>query len=331
MTELRKDPVSERWVVVAPERLKRPTDFHSAQRAPRPDASCPFCAGREALTPPEVLAYRNGGAPDSPGWRVRVVPNKFPALQIDGSLARHTEGPFERVNGVGAHEVIIETPDHAKTLATMETREIEEVLHAFRKRISDLKRDERVRYVLIFKNHGHGSGATLEHAHSQLVALPVVPDVVREELDGAKRYRAAHRSCVFCDVIRHELGAGRRIVCEDGDVVALAPYASRFPFETWLLPQRHGSRFEQEPESVCAGVARAIKTVVQRLDAALESPPYNFVLHNAPPAEEVGDFFHWHIELMPRLARGGLESGTGLYINPVSPEEAANILRTVPV
>ena len=189
MPELRKDPITGRWVVVSTERQKRPNDFVLHRQTVIGREHCPFCPGHEALTPPEVLAYRqNGSPPNAPGWDLRVVPNKFPALRVEGTLDRQGEGMFDRMSGIGAHEVVIETTDHDKTFATMSEAEIAQVLWAFRDRVHDLKNDIRFRYILLFKNQGAGAGATLEHGHSQLMALPIVPNFVREELDGAKRH-----------------------------------------------------------------------------------------------------------------------------------------------
>jgi UDPglucose--hexose-1-phosphate uridylyltransferase len=331
MPELRKDPVTGRWVIISTERRKRPSDFRIEPVATLGAADCPFCAGREDLTPREVLAYRhNGSAANTPGWELRVVPNKFPALKVEGGLEREAEGMFDRMNGVGAHEVIIETPDHEKTLASMSEAEIERVLWAYRERILDLKKDIRFRYILIFKNHGAAAGATLDHPHSQLIALPIVPDFVREEIDGARRHFTAKERCVFCDILRQELATARRVILENADIVALAPYAPRFPFETWLLPRRHSSRFEDAPRHEYENLARLLKAVMGRINRALESPPYNLIIHSSPFTEDTSEFFHWHVELMPKLTRvAGFEWGTGFYINPTSPEEAAKVLRAV--
>jgi UDPglucose--hexose-1-phosphate uridylyltransferase len=282
------------------------------------------------MTPPEVLAFRqNGGAPNKPGWDLRVVPNKFPALQVEGNLDREGEGLFDRMNGIGAHEVIIETPEHKKTFSTMSEPEIERVLWAYRERVLDLKRDIRFRYILVFKNHGAPAGATLEHSHSQLIALPIVPDYVREEIEGARRHFTAKERCVFCDIIRQETAAGRRIIHENVDIVALSPYAPRFPFETWLLPRSHGARFEDAPRQQYESLARMLKTVLTRMDRALETPSYNMIIHSLPFSEQATEFYHWHVEIIPKLTRtAGFEWGTGFYINPTSPEEAAQVLRT---
>jgi UDPglucose--hexose-1-phosphate uridylyltransferase len=331
MPELRKDPVTGRWVIISTERRKRPSDFRLERPAVICEQFCPFCTGREQMTPPEVLAFRhNGSNANGPGWDLRVVPNKFPALQVEGSLDRQGEGLFDRMNGIGAHEVIIESPDHGKTLAAMSEAEIERVLWAFRERIADLKRDIRFRYILVFKNHGAAAGATLEHSHSQLIALPIVPDFVREEIEGAKQHFASKERCVFCDIIHQEVTAGKRVIHENADVVALAPYAPRFPFETWLLPRNHSARFEDAPRQVYESLARMLKIVLMRMNKALESPDYNLIIHNSPFSEpQANDYYHWHVELMPKLTRtAGFEWGTGFYINPTSPEEAAQVLRT---
>jgi UDPglucose--hexose-1-phosphate uridylyltransferase len=333
MPELRKDPVTGRWVIISTERRKRPSDFRVERHQVLRDEYCPFCTGREDLTPPEVFAYRsNGGSRNGPGWDLRVVPNKFPALQVEGGLDREGEGMFDRMNGIGAHEVIIETPDHEKTLATMSEGEIERVLSAFRERVRDLKQDRRFRYILLFKNHGGPAGATLEHSHSQLIALPIVPDFVREEVEGARHHFAHKERCVFCDIVHQELAAGQRIILENADIVALAPYAPRFPFETWLVPRRHGSRFEEAAQHEYQSLARLLKALLLRVNRALESPSYNLIVHSSPFSEETSEFYHWHLELMPRLTKvAGFEWGTGFYINPTSPEEAARVLREAKV
>jgi UDPglucose--hexose-1-phosphate uridylyltransferase len=331
MPELRKDPVTGHWVIISTDRQKRPNAFRLERPVVLGRDQCPFCPGRESLTPPEILSYRqNGGAPNSPGWEVRVVPNKFPALQVEGTLDRTGEGMFDRMNGIGAHEVIIETPDHDRTLAAMSEPEIERVLWAYRERMADLKRDIRLRYILVFKNPGGAAGATLEHTHSQLIALPIVPDFVREEIEGARRHFAAKERCVFCDILHQELTDTRRVIFENADIVALSPYAPRFPFETWLLPKRHGARFEEAARHEFESLARALKSVLQRMDRALEFPPFNLIVHTSPFSEETTDVYHWHLEIMPKLSRvAGFEWGTGFYINPTSPEEAAEVLRAV--
>ncbi|HVA64398.1 MAG TPA: galactose-1-phosphate uridylyltransferase [Terriglobales bacterium] len=333
MPELRKDPITGRWVIIASDRAKRPTDFNNTPVKPTgSQAFCPFCYGNESKTPPEILAYRSEGAPNTPGWTVRVVPNKFPALGIEGELARQGEGVYDKMNGIGAHEVIIETPNHDQTLASLPTKNIEDVLWAFRDRMLDLKKDSRFRYILIFKNHGEPAGASLEHTHSQLIALPIVPRSIREQVDGAKQYYDFKERCIYCDIIRQELETKVRVVAENEDFVTLSPYAPRFPFETWIFPKRHEAFFEQSSPRNFENLAKAIKSLLMRSDQVLDCPAYNLVLQSAPLRESHLESFHWHIEYMPRLTRiAGFEAGTGFYINPTTPEEAARYLREVVV
>ncbi len=337
MPELRKDPVTGRWVIISTDRAKRPTDF-SREPVRMKGGFCPFCPGNESKTPPEVLAYRpsgDGSPPpqrDTPGWRVRVVPNKFPALGIEGNLDRQAEGMFDRMNGVGAHEVVIETPEHNLTLANLPIKRVEDVIWAFRDRIIDLRQDKRFKYILIFKNHGEPAGASLEHPHSQLIALPIVPRQVIEELQGAKQYYTYKERCAFCDVIHQEMDAGVRIVAENADFLTISPYAPRFPFETWILPKRHESAFENSTSQSYENLARAIQNLLAKGNLVLDNPSYNFIIHTSPLQEANNDYYHWHMEFMPKLTKvAGFEWGTGFYINPTPPEEAAKFLREAPV
>jgi UDPglucose--hexose-1-phosphate uridylyltransferase len=329
LPELRKDPITGRWVIISTDRAKRPTDFIRESVEIKGNGFCPFCYGNESKTPPEILAYgRDGSGRDTPGWKVRVVPNKFPALGIEGELDRAGEGLFDRMNGIGAHEVIIETPDHRSTLATLEEKAIEDVFWAYRDRMLDLKNDKRFRYILIFKNHGEAAGASLEHTHSQLIALPIVPKRVREEVDNCKRYFTEKERCIFCDMIRQEIEEAARVISENEHFVAIAPYAPRFPFETWVLPRAHGSAFENNQSPVYASLARMMRELLRRMDATLANPAYNYMIHTSPIGEEVNDHYHWHIEVIPKLTKvAGFEWGSGFYINPTPPEESAKFLR----
>ncbi len=275
-----------------------------------------------------MLAYRNGSGANQPGWQIRVIPNKYPVLEIHGDLRREGEGLFDKMEGVGAHEVIVETPDHTKSLGELSEPEVENVLRAFRDRIWDLKRDVRLRYILLFKNHGAAAGATLEHSHSQLIALPVVPKRVMEELEGAKRYYEFKERCVYCDIIHQERRDGIRVVSESERFMVLEPYAPRFPFETWILPRQHASHFENADGSQLQDLSWVLRATLRKIDKVLERPPYNFVLHTAPVQDPGMAHYHWHIELMPKLTKvAGFEWGTGFYINPTPPEESAQFMR----
>jgi len=333
MPELRKDPVVGRWVIISTERSRRPTNFGPAIPS-QTGSFCPFCPGSEDKTPPEVYAARaNGGPPNSGGWSVRVVPNKFPALQIEGSLDRRGEGLYDKMSGVGAHEVVIECPDHGQDLADLPVEHIHSVLSAYRERIMDLHKDKRLRYVLIFKNHGAQAGATLEHTHTQLIATPIIPKSIQEELEGARRYHELKERCVFCDIIAQETAEnnGRRVVSMTESFMAIAPFAPRFPFETWILPRRHDASYQHvESPNEYAELAGILKSTLMRLNRALDRPPFNFVIHTAPVSDRNLDYYHWHIEIMPKLTNvAGFEIGSGFYINPTPPEDAAQFLREI--
>jgi UDPglucose--hexose-1-phosphate uridylyltransferase len=257
-----------------------------------------------------------------------VVPNKFPALRIEGELEPTGEGLYDRMNGVGAHEVVIETPDHRATLATLPVDAVADVLLAYRERVVDLKKDPRFEYVLVFKNHGAAAGASLEHSHSQLIATPIIPIMVSEELKGAGEYYGMKERCVWCDVVRQERRNRRRVIMEAHGFVALAPFAPRFPFETWILPTRHRSAFEETGVDELRGLAEVLGEFLRRLDRVLQRPPFNFMLHTAPLRDGPLDHFHWHLEIIPKLTNvAGYEWGSGFFINPTPPEDAAAALR----
>jgi UDPglucose--hexose-1-phosphate uridylyltransferase len=326
--ELRKDPVVGRWVIISTERGLRPSDF-TPEAVQLRTSNCVFCGGNEDKTPPEILAGRAPGSPEnSPGWSYRVVANKFPALRIEGDLEPEGEGMFDRMNGVGAHEVVIETPDHRASLATMPLDAVAEVLVAYRERVRDLKKDPRFEYVLVFKNYGEAAGASLEHPHSQLIATPVIPVMVTEELEGSARYWARKERCVWCDIVRQERRAGHRVILESNGFIALAPFAPRFPFEAWILPTRHRSAFEESEIDDLRGCASVLQEFLVRLKRVLNEPPFNFMLHTAPLRDGSLEHFHWHLEVIPKLTRvAGFEWGTGFFINPIPPEDAAQSLR----
>ena len=329
MPELRKDPVTGRWVIIASDRGMRPSDFIREHVVPHESHTCPFCPGNEHKTPPEILAYRPGGGPaNGPGWTLRVVSNKFPALRVEGELNRQGEGLYDRMNGIGAHEVLIETPDHMLTLGELPEKQIADILWAFRDRVLDLKRDFRLVYIIIFKNHGEAAGASLEHPHSQLIALPVVPKRAKEEMDGARRYFDYKERCIFCDIIRQELETTARVILETDHYLVLSPYASRFPFETWIIPKRHSAHFEATEPASIQNLGWVERAVMRKIDKVLERPAYNMMIHSAPIQEGEMAHYHWHIEIIPKLTRvAGFEWGTGFYINPTPPEQAAKFLR----
>jgi UDPglucose--hexose-1-phosphate uridylyltransferase len=325
--ELRKDPVTGLWVIVGTERPCVPADLRA--EPPAADVGpCPFCAGHEHETPPEVLAYRPGSdaGENGPGWRVRVVPNKFPALRIEGDIERRGHGLYDLMNGVGAHELVIESPRHDDDLTRLSLAAVEDVVHAFQERMNDLRRDARFRAIVAFKPTLGGPGRG--HPHSEVLATPTVPPDLQRELGHARSYFEYRERCLFCDILSQELDEGTRIVVESDHVVALAPFASPAPFAVWLLPRRHLPGYESVHLAERRDLARVLRTVLQRLRALLARTPIAFVLHSAPFG--VGDVghFHWHVEVLPRTTAAGRSAdGSGFPVNPLPPEDAAQMLR----
>lgn len=332
MSDLRKDPIVGRWVIIATDRAKRPQDFSRLEPV-KTGGFCPLCKGHEANTPPEILAYREPQtSPNNPGWRVRVVPNKFPALQVEGALNKRGDGIYDLMNGVGAHEVIIECPHHETSMSRLTVDNIREVLWVYRDRLVDLKRDPRLVHGLIFKNVGALAGASLEHSHSQLIVTPVVPISVWEEMTGSLEFYNYRGRCIYCDMIQQELATGSRIVLDTPNFVVFCPFASRFPFETWVLPKQHSSHYENIPRQGVEEMGTVLKTILSKLEQALDDPPYNYIIHTSPFDTKEVPHYHWHLEIIPRLTRiAGFEWGSGFYINPVLPEQAGAFLREVEV
>jgi UDPglucose--hexose-1-phosphate uridylyltransferase len=336
---MRRDIFTDRWVIVGPDEEVRPGDLKFEKFAGN-SGLCPFCQGNEAATPPEVFAVRKqGSSANGPGWSVRVVPNSRPRLRIEGELGRRAEALHDLMNGVGAHEIIVETARHDRQLHELEIDEISDVVRAYMARIVDLERDKRVRYVLIFKNSGVGAGAhSISHSISQLMALPITPRAVKTKLMIARDYFALKERCLYCDVIRQELKSGKRLIAENEDFLAFAPFASRFPFEMCVFPKLHSSAFCRMGAGQIANLSRILRDVLQKLDQCLDGPPYNLSLHDRPfPRPRAGywktieDDFHWHLEVLPHVFRvTGFEWASGFFYNPVRPEAAARYLCLTP-
>lgn len=330
MPELRKDPILGRWIIISKERGKRPTDF-IVERNVTKGGFCPLCPGNENTTPPEVLAFgRPTSTPNTPGWSLRVVPNKYPALVIEGNLDKEGDGLYDMMNGIGAHEVLIESPSHDEVFTYLPVDRIQQVFLAFRDRINDLSKDPRFRYVMIFKNFGQAAGASLEHSHSQVIALPILPRMIVSELDGSLSYYKYKERCIFCDIIRQEIRQDVRVVCQNEHFITIAPYAPRSPFEMWILPIRHSSSYASLDDQAFFSLASIFSESMRRLDRCLPGVPYNFVLHTSPLRSNPLEHFHWHFEIMPKLTSiAGFEWGSGFYINPTPPEDAAKYLQEV--
>ncbi len=332
MPELRRDPITGRWIIINNDNPRGP-DEYEVENQTKKSSTCSFCPGNEKMTPPEIIAYSNVKRDkDGAGWNLRVVPNKFPALQIEGNLDKAGVGIFDMMNGVGAHEVIIETAHHDKEIADRDDSEVKDMLWAYRDRSLDLRKDKRFKYVLIFKNYGFSAGASLEHPHSQLIALPFAPKRVLGEMDGAEKYFGYRERCVYCDMIRQELQEKDLTISENKNFISFAPFVSRFPYEAWVIPKEHFSDFAQIQVEEVNDLASILKDTLLRIKKLLKDPSYNFIVHSTPLDDLVRDDYHWHIEIMPRLTKvAGFEWGTGFYINPTPPELAAKTLREVKI
>ena len=323
MPQLRKDPVTSRWVIVNNE---NPTTHFDVTPPEKSSRICPFCPGNEAMTPSEIAVYRVKGSKDP--WQVRVVPNKFPALRIEETPNKTAVGIYDKIGGFGAHEVIVESPNHKVELADQTLENFELVLRAYRDRCADLRKDPRIRYVLLFKNYGPAAGASIEHPHSQLIALPIVPSRVQGELRGGHLHLDFTERCIFCDMIAQDDTDKRLTVLSEGGYRALCPFASRFPFETWVLPETHQPSFETLPDEELGKLAKVLHGALLRIKKSLGDPAYNFMIHTSPAGSREPESYHWHIEIIPHLTSvAGFELGTGFYVNPTPPEKAAEILR----
>ena len=328
MSEFRQDPVTGRWVIIAPGRASRPWHIDETRGRPRAE-SCPFCAGNEAMTPAEVWAERDPGTKaNAPGWRVRVVPNKYPALAGSAEWSGKNEGFYQSMNGLGVHEVIIESPDHVTNMAALSRDQFAHFLRAYRARLRALKKNRRWRYLLVYKNHGERAGATFEHVHSQLVALPFVPREAHDEISGVRRCFESSGRCIYCDIVQNESESGERLVSSSERFVALCPFAPRFGYETWILPKNHMESFEQSSDEDIAALAECSRSVIAQLNGISENASFNFVIHTAPNEESAQQRYHWHMEILPQITRAaGFEWGTGVHMNSVAPEDAARLLR----
>ncbi|MCK4993746.1 MAG: galactose-1-phosphate uridylyltransferase [Candidatus Omnitrophica bacterium] len=333
MQQLRRDPIIGRWIIVRYDDIKTPQDYYSeAVQKKQAGKNCPFCVGNEDITPPEIFVDRTpGSGPNEAGWNLRVIANKFPALRVEGDLEREGIDIYDQMNGIGAHEVIIETPVHEKDIPDLSLTEASKIILAYKQRCIDLKKDKRFKYILIFKNHGLSAGASLEHSHSQLIALPIVPKKIKEALRGAEKYYGFKERCVYCDIMHQELQEKDRLVAQNEKFIAFSPFFSCAPFEIWIMPKDHKSNFCDIQEDAIDDLTAILKDMLSRLKKVLTDPPFNFIINTAPIQNDQDlNYYHWHIQILPKLTKSaGFEWGTGFYINPSPPEQAAKFLREI--
>ncbi len=331
--ELRKDPLLGRWVAVL-NQPKAPADYVISPVVEN-EGSCMLCAGRESETSSEILSLPSGHG--CRAWATRVIPNVSPVFQVEGELARRGEGMYDKMNNIGANEIIIESPEHMVRPEDKGLDQMMKVIRTYKERMLDLERDPRLRYTLIYKNSGKEAGAVYSHPVSHLASTPVIPKRVKEELDGAKEYFVYKERCIFCDIIREELRTGSRVILETRHFMSFCPYASKFPFESWIVPKRHSCSFQDILMEEIEDMAFILSSILKKLRAVIPGLAFNYFIHSAPnriPRKDhwhtLGEDFHWHMEIMPRLLQtSGFEWGSGFYILPTSPEYASNCLREV--
>lgn len=334
MSELRKDPISGRWVNISYEQEDIPLKLE----VKRKEQFCSFCEGKEHETPPEIYAIREAtSSPNSAGWEIRVVPSKSKAFTIFGKLNRRGDGIYDAMDGIGAYEIVIETPKHHLSLKDLDIKAIEKVITVWRDRIADLKKDIRFRYIFLYKKNIPSASGIYSHSYSRIIATPITPKRIKEELQGAKNYYAYKERCIWCDIVRQELRDKKRIVLESENFLSFTPYASKIPYEIWILPVEHNFDFCQIKERDISDFSLILKNTLLKLYNLLGDCVYSFILHTSPnpiPREKYWQTlecdFHWHLEIMPQLIEPyGFEIGSGLYINPTSPETSAKYLRGV--
>jgi UDPglucose--hexose-1-phosphate uridylyltransferase len=323
--------LTNEWVIIATDRARRPEDFQKQKKAkpPLPEHSdqCPFCPGQESQTPAALYTVKKNGS-----WQLRVVPNKFAALQKEISFQPKRAGRFLKATGYGIAEVIIETPAHNLTLATLEDEDVKNVVTAYRLRYRSVAGEKQIGFINLFRNHGERAGTSLEHPHSQLIATPIIPPHVRNPIEQAVRYFDTHGQCIYCDMLAEEIRKQERIIAETDFFIAYAPYASRTPFEVRIMPKKHQASFGDIEGRELADFALFMKNILARIHRGLADPDYNFIIRSAPVGDENAKYFHWYMLIIPKLTTpAGFEIGTGIYINITYPEECAGFLRSINV
>ncbi len=330
MSELRQSRATREWFVIATERAKRPKDF-TGTASPREDMEysekCPFCPGNEEMTPDTAYVYEADGS-----WLVRSVPNKFSAFSPAGDRQRENHGVYRTMQGVGIHEVIIESPRHNDSFVTMKPRHIEQVIRAYVNRFNEAMQDDRIEAVMIFKNYGQSAGSSLAHPHSQMIAMPLVPAPMRRRLDAAKHYFDDMGSCVYCDMLAQEIQEEVRIITRNDSFVAFCPYASGSAFESWIMPLRHEPSFGNITREEIRDMASILSDLMNRYHYGLGDPDFNITIQTPPRDESNDRSYHWYLEVFPKLTKtAGFELGTGMLINVTLPKENARFLREVKI
>jgi len=329
MNELRYNIVTGDWVILSPERSRRPSEYaepaETAELKVAHLTTCPFCPGNETETLPEEYSV---AGPE--GWLVRVIPNRFPALARTGERTRHMGSLHRHVSAVGIHDVVIEHRRHDLTLATMSPSDVARVMWVYRERFRQIREDKRIEAIVVFRNHREAAGSSLHHPHSQILATPIVPAQFRGRVETAIRHYDTFGECVFCAMVRTEVEEGSRIILTTEHFVAFVPYAAVTPFHIWIVPRRHSSSFDSVTDGEISDLGSVVRTVLAKLSIGLGDPPYNFIVRTIPIRTLNTEYFHWYLTIVPRLTRtAGFELGSGMFINPTLPEDNAEFLRGV--
>jgi len=333
MPQLRQNIFLKEWVVIATERAKRPDQLKENKdltkvSLPEYDENCPFCPGNDVKFPNAHPIHQIGTDDD---WKLRVIPNKYPALsEFDSSIHYQTSGYYRWMDGVGHHEVLIETPKHNQDIAIMDNSDILNVLKVYKTRIKALMKLDYIESVICFRNHGMRAGASLPHPHSQIIALPIIPHDVINRMNESIRHHEEHRECIFCKVMENEIASRERVVLETAHFVVFVPYAANSPFSMWVFPKVHASSYCDITPSEMSELSNVLKISLRKLYFGLNDPDYNYIIRSSPKGYQNSPFFHWYITIIPRLTRtAGFELGSGMFINPSIPEENAEYLRTI--
>lgn len=324
--------VTKEWVIIATDRAKRPEDFKKELKIkddiPPYNPKCPFCPGNEDPNEPEIARVND----ENGRWLVRVIPNKYPALKPEGSLARLKNGIYRKINGFGIHEVIIDTPTHNLTTALLEKDQIKEIFKLYRSRFRELQKDPRIAHIVVFKNHGESAGTSQLHPHSQLAAISIVPTQIRHRVEETMRHYDATGECAYCNMINDEIKTQERIIMESPHFVAFVLYAAQSPFHLWILPKRHMASFSAIKEEEIADLSFVMKTILSKIYYGLGNPDYNYVIRACPTDSCNSKYLHWHISIVLRVTKAaGFELGSGMFINTSFPEEDAKFLRNISI
>jgi len=334
LPEYRKDIILDEWVIIATERAQRPESFKQEliKVGKKSTGICPFDKGNEYMSPPEILRIDSSGNivhKSNNDWQIRVVPNKFPALIPNAEAVSRQYGLYTVMDGFGLHEVVIHSPEHITHFNKLEKFQMKILVDVYKRRIRELKKDKRIESIIVMLNQGKEVGASIEHSHSQILALPLIPPLIQKELDVTRRYFKHHDRCPVCDLIRFEMHEKKRVVYENEHFLIIQPFASRNPFETWIVPKLHYPNFEDISDIEVESFTHCLKILTDFLYINLNDPPFNYYIHSVPLSpKDISKYNHWNYKLIPKLSiKAGFEMAAGIDINITTPEYATKFMK----